>query len=249
MALNTWSLRAFKSVIKGKVGEFLPQFLTALFLDAIYITLLTILAWSFTAAANLPWSPPMLLAFAISANLAYPTIYLLSLSRLDRDVLSGKLEAYLTKPNAFFYLLLSKIEPIEIARLIVGTSALLLLLIISHVDLVRFFTLQLLGFSIIVLIYLVFNILSIWTKERLTNIPYAIHGALDNFPADVYRDSPVFQLSMLMGIYFAFTAPIHAAWGTEHTSIYIPLLMAGALFILARALWEAGIRKYEGAGG
>lgn len=174
-----------------------------------------------------------------------------------RIVVNGEFDRYLLRPmNVFFQVISEKLQPDAIGELLVGTILTVYsiskgVILVDGMRILMFFISVLAGAVIYTSVKLFFASIAFWVKVSGPFLQIAYEMAdFAKYPTEIYAKGIRFIITWV--IPFAFVAYLPARYflmgGTTPAVIGAECAIAAALWIIAYALFQRGLRIYESAG-
>jgi ABC-2 type transport system permease protein len=222
-------------------------------------TALAGLAVIFTYTQSLGgWRPDEMLALVGVYFLIGAVISLViqpGMSALINSVRDGTLDFTLTKPeDAQLLVSIQKVAVFSLIDLLMGFGVLVAALVrlgraIGMGQAVEFIGMLLAGSVIVYSFWLILASLSFWLVrvENLLEIFQSMFQA-GRWPVSLYPGWLRFALTFIVPVAFATTVPAEALTGRlSGLTLWGAIGLAGVLFMLARLVWQLGLRRYSGA--
>ena len=177
------------------------------------------------------------------------------MEELIASVRTGELDFILTKPEDSQVLVsIRRYDIWEIIDFFLGAGVLVVALMrlgnqIGGIEAIEFALLLLCGGIIVYCFWLMLSSLSFWLV-RVENILVIFQSLYEagRWPISLYPGWLRYGLTFIVPVAFAVTIPAEALTGRLNWPTVIGAAgLAGGLFVLSRAIWKAGMRRYSGA--
>lgn len=204
------------------------------------------------------WSFPQVLFIVGLSNLSWSLyFFLFPIMMIERFVLNGELDKFLTKPvNPLLQLITSKInfEPfggIIVGLVLIAASSFMLGLEWNVLDILLFVLFVASGVIIILSVTLIVASVAFWTTKSnaLLNILFRLSN-ISEYPLEIYNFATVFFISFVLPFAFVnyYPAQLFIGKGIAPALAYLTPVVAIITFAVAYSVWKLGLKNYQSTG-
>jgi len=205
------------------------------------------------------WGPGELIAllgvFRIINTLFFALIFP-NTEKFNTSIRDGSMDYMLLQPvNSLFLVTFSRMSILRIGDLLIGIALVVVGIgmtggaAITLSNLLVFLLLTASGLVVIYSLWIILISLTFWFIKFDNNITL-LHALLDagRYPAHVYPFWLRALITFIVPVAVATTVPLQGLRGDLHLGmILLYLAIAVAIFLVAKRVWRAGVRRYNGA--
>ena len=175
----------------------------------------------------------------------------------ERYIVKGEMDRILTRPiHSLFQVILERMELESLfgavtGIIIMGYASIQLDLSFQWYDFILFFVFVIGGALVYACIFVSLATIGFWSDARTSLMPMIYNiGNYGRYPVDIYNAAIRFVLTWILP--FAFVGVYPAAFFLEKEEWYfysfLTPFMGVGFFVLSVFLWNAGVKRYRGAG-